>query len=214
MLRYRWISLLLLIVLVLLAGLALQAQNPKPSAVISHFNSSIAAEEKSNYADALTEMEAVSEEGKDDYAVNLRLGWLYYQTKNYGQSEKYYRQALALSGQKSVEALLGLSLPLAAKPDWKGVENVYERVLAMDPANYTANLHLGQILMNRGDFARAESLLGTALEHYPATYEVVLSSAWNSYSLGRMRDARLLFERTLMLSPGDTSAQRGLSYLK
>jgi hypothetical protein len=41
-----------------------------------------------------------------------------------------------------------------------------------------------------------------------------LFSAWNESSLGNKNDARKLFERALMLSPGDTSALRGMAGLK
>jgi tetratricopeptide (TPR) repeat protein len=214
MIRFRWISIVFLALLLLAAGISLHAQNGKSGGTVSHFNASLAFEKQGKYADALKEMEAIASEGKDNYAVNVRLGWLYYENRQYDSSENYYRQAITLSGQKSVEAMLGMTLPLAAKQDWKEVESTYRKLLAVDPQNYTANLRLGQIYLNQGDYARAATNLGSVLDHYPADYEAVLSSAWNDYSLGKTADARKLFERTLMLSPGDTSAQRGLSYLK
>ena len=170
-------------------------------------------EGRGKYSDALKEMEAISPEAKNDYAVMLRFGWVEYLNLKYDLSEKYYRQAI-MASPSSVEALLGLTLPLAAKQDWQEVEASYQKILGMDPANYTAHLRLGQIYLNRGDYAIAATHLSTALEAYPASYEAVLYSAWNDASLGKKDEARKLFEHALMLSPGDTSATRGLSSLK
>lgn len=210
----RMVSVLLLLVLVLAAGLALLAQDSKSSSVIAHFNASLTFEGQSKYADALKEMEAIPTDSKKDYLILLRLGWLEYLNQKYDLSEKYYRQAFGASTEKSVEALLGLTLPLAARQDWTEVETTYEKILSKDPSNYTAHLRLGQMYMNRGDYPSAVIHLSNVLEHYPAAYEAVLSSAWNNFSLGKKDEARRLFERALMLSPNDTSAQRGLSSLK
>jgi len=211
---FHLIGILILVVIVLAAGFVVRAQSSKSSGAIAHFNSSLTAEENGKYADALKEMEAIPADARSDYAVVLRFGWVNYENQKYDAAVRYYERAATASGNKSIEALLGLTLPLAAKQDWSQVEATYEKILAMDPANYTANLRLGQIYMNRADYSMAAEHLGKALEHYPAAYEAVLSSAWNELSLGRTNDARKLFERALMLSPGDTSATRGLSSLK
>jgi len=214
MMRYRWIGIVVLVLALLAAVISLHAQGGKTGSLISHFNASLAFEKQGNYAAALKEMEAIGAEGKESYAVNVRLGWLYYKNSQYDPSENYYRLGIMLSGQKSIEAMLGLTLPLAANQDWKQVESTYQKILGIDPENYSANLRLGQIYLNQGDFARAATYLDRIAERYPTDYETVLSTAWNDFSLGKTTDARRLFERTLMLSPGDTSAQRGLSYLK
>ena len=209
----RLIIPLVVLILIVAAGLVLHAQDSKTNAAITHFNASLTHEAKDEYVDALKEMEAIPADAKNDYAVLLRLGWVEYLNRKYDLSEKYYRQAV-MASYTSIEALLGLTLPLAAKQDWAEVETCYQKVLSIDPENYTAQLRLGQIYLNRGDYSGAAGHLASVLEHYPANYEAVLSSAWNDYGLGRKDEARKLFERALMLSPGDTSAQRGLSSVK
>jgi tetratricopeptide (TPR) repeat protein len=94
------------------------------------------------------------------------------------------------------------------------VVSVYLKILRQDPAHYTANLRLGQIYLNRGDFTSAETYLGKVLDRYPGDYEANLLSGWNDYFLGRKADARTAFEHALMASPGDTSAMRGYSMVK
>ncbi|HEY3296440.1 MAG TPA: tetratricopeptide repeat protein [bacterium] len=211
---FRLASVIILFAFLLLAaGLVLHAQDTKDSVVIPHYNASLAQEANGKYADALKEMEAIPTNARSDYAVVLRFGWLEYMNAKYDLAEKYYRQAVA-AAPKSVEALLGLTLPLAAVQDWTQVEATYHKVLALEPVNYTAHLRLGQMYMNRGDNNAAAAHFANALEHYPAAYEAVLSSGWNEFSLGNKDAARRLFERALMMSPGDTSALRGLSGLK
>jgi tetratricopeptide (TPR) repeat protein len=207
--------------LYLLAGLALtlaagrlHAQSGAAAQTIVQFNQSLTAEAEDRYADALKDLESLPSEAKSDYLVSLRLGWLCYLNQDYDRAVSYYQQASQSARGRSIEALLGLTLPLAAKSDWTRVEESYRRVLSMDPHNYTANLRLGQIELNRGDFSQAELYLKTALENYPGEYEANLSSAWNNYYLGHAADARVLFERALMLSPGDTSATRGLQLVR
>jgi tetratricopeptide (TPR) repeat protein len=186
------------------------------SSVISHFNQSLEYEGHGKMADALSEMEtaAAAPEAKDDYLVTVRLGWLNFLNRNYEASVKYYQEASGLAKQRSIEALLGLTLPLAAKQDWTAVESAYLKILAIDPGNYTANLKLGQIYLSRADYADAKKYVGKALENFPGEYEANLSFGWTAFYLGQKDQARTCFEHALMLSPLDSSATNGLEHLK
>lgn len=196
------------------AGAVLIAQSSKPNGVVAMVNASILFEEQGDYAQALSQMEAAGGLLKDDYLISLRLGWLYYLNGNYPQAETQYRRAGELANGKSVEALLGLTLPLAARNEWLKVEQSYLRVLELDPVNYDANLRLGQIYANRSDHVRADKYFRTVLTGYPSNYEANLSAGWNYLNLGDKAAARLHLTRALMLSPADTSATRALEKLK
>jgi tetratricopeptide (TPR) repeat protein len=200
--------------LVLGAAAYLFAQTAPPALDVVRFNASITDEQNKDIASALREMSVLYDAAPDNYLVNVRLGWLEYLNGAYTESVQYYRRAFDLSGQQSVEALLGLRLPLAAQNDWKSVESVYRQILQLDGGNYEANLRLGQIYLNRGDHSRAKPYLENVAQHYPADYEANLSSAWNDYSLNDYPRSRAEFQTVLMLSPGDTSATRGLQLLK
>jgi hypothetical protein len=49
---------------------------------------------------------------------------------------------------------------------------------------------------------------------YPFTYDVVINTAWNYYYLGKLREAKVLFNKALLLNPGDESATKGIQAIK
>ncbi len=95
------------------------------------------------YAQAILTMMKIYDKYTDEYTINLRLGWLHYLNKDYDSSIKYYESALRISYNKSIEAMLGVTLPLAARDDWDKVKDYYNMILDSDENNYTANLRLG-----------------------------------------------------------------------
>ena len=196
------------------AAFYLFAQSPSSAPDVARFNLSLTYEQNGDYASAVNEMNALHDAAPDNYLVNLRLGWLEYLSGDYGKSVTYYRRASDLTHEQSVEALLGLRLPLAAQSDWAAVESTYRNILQLDPEHYEANLRLGQIYLNRADFARAKPYFDRVLRRYPADYEANLSGAWNDYSLNDIASSRAKFETVLLISPADTSAIRGLDLLK
>jgi len=49
---------------------------------------------------------------------------------------------------------------------------------------------------------------------YPFGYDGLLMFAWTNLKAGKLREAKILFNKVLMYSPGDKSALEGLSYIK
>jgi len=201
----RWTLLLLLCDLI--ACQPGMAQSLRPDSVAACFRRSLELEQNGRINEAI---QALNDVATSDYLVVLRLGWLHYQTKAYDRSRGFYEDALRLSQNRSIEALLGVTLPLAAEDKWDDVERAYQRILALDPKQYDANLRLGQIDLNRRDYAAAEPHLVTVQRAYPGHYEPNLSLGWTLYHLGRTDEARTCFMRALMLSPDDASAKEGL----
>lgn len=209
---YATISIAVIGVLLMIIGSQVMSQ--KKQTKVDAFHESLTHENSGNYAKAIQALDAVYKDNKDDYLLNLRLGWVNYLAKNYDASAQFYSQAFTLSGSKSIDALLGKTYPLSARNDWDAVAAAYHSVLKLDPANYTANLRLGQIMLNRGLYAEAKSYLEKAQVHYPGSYEPNLSLGWTYYYLGNRQKARSLLTAALMLSPGDTLALQGLKLLK
>ncbi|MBI5471258.1 MAG: tetratricopeptide repeat protein [Ignavibacteriae bacterium] len=201
-------------ILIIVGVLATSVLSQKSSSILTAFHESLKQEDAKQYPKAIQSLEAGYKQSKDDYLVNLRLGWLHYLAKNYDESKKYYAQAFSLSGSKSVEALLGRTLPLSAVNDWDAVVGAYMSILRLDPMNYSANLRLGQIMLNRGMYAEAKEYLEKAHTAYPGSYEPNLSLGWTHYYLGNKQKATSLLTTALMLSPGDSLATRGLNLLK
>lgn len=209
--RFAITSSLLIAAILIFFGMELLSQNN--SNKIKSFNKSIEYEALKQYSNAIAELTNIYDQNKNDYLINLRLGWLYYLNGENEKSKRYYEAAINLK-KNSTEALLGLTYPLAKLEDWSGIENVYNKILKLDANNYSANLYLGQIYLNKGEYAKAQSLLGRAHDFNPSEYEPAQSLAWAYYYLGKTQHARELFTNILMISKNDSLASLGLKLVK
>lgn len=177
------------------------------------FNKSIKSESIYNYSEAVKYLENVYSDLKEDYLTNLRLGWLYYLTKDYKKSIEYYGKAAKLSND-SVESLLGLVYPYSALNNWDKVESIYKKILDKDPNNYTATLNLSIIYFNGQKFLNSKVLLEKLYTLYPSDYSVNLYLGWNYYYLGAASKAQQRFIDALIAKPEDTSALEGYKLTK
>ena len=149
----------------------------------------------------------------DHYELNVRLGWLNYEQGSMDEALKYYRRAVDLKPY-AVEPKLGLALPLSALGRWEDIIELYREVLRIDPQNSLVNYRMGLIYYNRGEYEQADPYLDKVVNLYPFDYDSLLLFAWNKLMLRRSREARVLFEKVLLASPGDASALRGLELLR
>lgn len=201
------------LVVVLFGLLSTDVLSQKADAKVEAFHKSLQHENAKEYQKAIQVLVAVVKEQKDDYLLNLRLGWLHYLAGSFTESKQYYSKAVA-ANSKSVEALLGRTLPLASLSEWSAVEEDYRTILKIDPMEYTANLRLGQIVLNRGSYSDARAYLERAHSLFPGSYEPNLSLGWTYYYLGDKKKAETLLTTALMLSPGDTLAIKGLGLVR
>jgi len=205
---------LIIIFIVVISSIYIYAQDINSDGKLLAFKNSIEQETIGNYPNAISELLNIAEKYKNDYLVNIRLGWLYYLNSDYSTSVSYYKKALQLSGENNIEAMLGITLPLGEKNDWDEVKDYYQKIINIDEKNYTANLRLGQILLNTANYLNAKSYLSKVQEYYPGDYESTLYLGWTLYYLGDKSSARELFIETLALNPGDKSALKGLELVK
>jgi len=175
------------------------------------FKESYAFEAQGKYSDAVKAVKKVYK--ADSYPVNLRLGWLTYLAGRFTESVSYYSKSIKLK-PLSIEARLGMTYPASAMGNWDNVITQYKEILKIDANHYTANFKLGQIYYSRKDYSSAEKYFNVVLNFYPFTYDPVINAAWNYLKMGKMREAKVLFDYALMLSPGDTSALAGLEQIK
>ncbi len=202
-LRKFWI-----ISVLFLMSLALQAQNI--TELQASFSKSYIAENQKNYIQAIDEMKPVYKEG--DYISNIRLGWLNYLAKQYGESITFYRKAITLKPY-AIEARLGCVKPLSAIENWEKVKEQYQEILKIDPLNTTANYWLGVIYFNRKDYKAATNLFEKVVNLYPLDYDSVIMLAWAKLNNNSHTDAKLLFQQALIIRPNDNSALSGLQMI-
>lgn len=199
--------------IVILIFFAVKLNSKTPDEKVKAFNESIKLESDGKIDKAIEPLLKIYNTAKENYLINLRLGWLYYQKKDYPRSKDYYSEAIRLN-PKSIDAKLGLTLPLSALNEWNKVKELYLDILKTNAMDYTANLRLGQIYLQNGDYNNAKKHLEIAYNTFPSYYEPNLSLGWTYYYLGIRDKAKILLTQALMLSEGDKLASEGLKLLE
>ena len=181
------------------------------SEIIKAFQESYKFENTGEYLQSIKTLEAVYDE--NSYEINLRLGWLNYQSGKFNESMALYNKAISIFPY-AIEAKFGLVLPAAALAKWDLVIDQYDKILEIDPKNTYANYRLGFIYYERKEYEKAHSYFEKVVNLYPFDYDGLLMFAWTKFQLHQLREAKILFNKVLMYSPEDKSAQEGLSLIK
>lgn len=201
----------LILIISIASSLGMNAQNTDIKTLQKAFKDSYTQEQSANYQGAIDVLKPYYAESS--YELNLRLGWLTYMAGKLNESISYYEKAVKLMPY-SIEAKLGLIYPLSAMKSWDAVIVQYNEILKITPGNTTANYQLGLIYYYREKYAEAKKYFEVFLNLYPFEYDAVIMSAWTYFKLGQFNEAKLLFNKALLLRPTDTSALEGLSYIK
>ena len=200
-----------LFISIALSGLSTLAFAQTDIVIQKAFAASYIAEGKYNYSEAISQINNVYNE--QHYEINLRLGWLYYLSKNYTSSIKHYEKATLLKPY-AVESKFGIIKPLAALESWDKVIKQYEIILSIDPQNTVANYYLGYAFYNRKQYELAAKNFEKVVNLYPFDYDNSLMLAWTFFRLGKNNEAKFLFNKVLLMSPNDASALEGLASIK
>ena len=175
------------------------------------FSESYTYEYNAEFSNAINALKSVYQD--DSYCLNLRLGWLSYQAGKFTESISFYNKAISLMPYAE-EPKFGLIYPKAALGKWDDIINLYREIIKISPNNTKANYRLGLIYYERKDYKTALPFFKLVSELYPFEYDGILMYAWASYQLGKTRQAKVLFQKVLLISPTDVSAQEGLSLLE
>jgi tetratricopeptide (TPR) repeat protein len=175
------------------------------------FKASYANEYKANYTGAIADMQKVYK--ADSYEMNLRLGWLQYQAKQYAPSMDHYQKACDLR-KYSVEARYGYIKPANELKKYDKVYEKYEEILKIDPYNSVANYWVGVSYYQVKKYDIAVKYLELVVNMYPFDYDANHMLGWSYLGLGRSSDARIVFTQALYNRPGDASATDGLNKCK
>lgn len=175
------------------------------------FSQSYQYENKADYTKAISTLKSVYDE--KSYEINLRLGWLHYEAGLFTESMAYYQKAIDLMPY-SIEAKLGYVYPASALGNWDPVMTQYKRILEADPQNSTVNYRIGMIYYGKKDYQNAYKHFQKVVNLYPFGYDALLMFAWTNYFTGKTKEAKVLFNKVLLVSPGDSSALEGLGLIK
>lgn len=197
------------LILLFLASFQLTAQNSKNLQEV--FAASYKAESAGEHTRAIELLK--KEYDENSYGINLRLGWLTYNNGNFSESAAYYNKAIQLM-PLSIEARLGFALPASAMGNWDHVITKYQEILKIDPNHSLTNYRMGLIYYYREDYQTAYKYFERIANMYPFDYDAVHMFAWTNLRLNKSREASVLFNKALLIRPGDNSALEGLEKLK
>jgi len=167
-------------------------------------------EAKANYAGAAQAIQGVLENNPQHEYALIRNGWLSYLQKDYNASVSHYEAAIEIN-PKSLDAKLGITLPLMAQGRWQETANYAKQVLKVAPHQYYADIRL---------MACEEALLqwNTLLEHaqktsliYPTDATILIYLARAASVTGDNKIAIYAYKNVLQRTPGNFEAIRFLA---
>lgn len=173
------------------------------------YRKSYLAEAQGKQQEALDAMKAIHARAGDSYFVNARTAWLAYLAGHFAESQEAYQHAIA-SEPKAIEPKLGLTLPLLASKDWKGLERACRDVLALDPKNNVARSRLGLALYSQGNYPDALTTYRSLVADYPGDLDHRTGLAWALLKTGKGKEAKQIFSTVLAVSPDNASAKLGI----
>lgn len=175
---------------------------------VTAFSKSYDFEKKLDYEGAIDALKSLS-----TYEANMRLGYLYGKIGFNRTSLSYYESA-ATQMPASAEARTAITYPANALGNTEKIAEQYNKILANEPFNTSANYNLGTIYYYKNDFPKALSCFEKTLVAYPFNYDALLMAAWCNVKLQKNTEAEALFNKVLLYSPLDKSAWEGLNLLK
>lgn len=158
------------------------------------------------YSEASAALDTVPASGADGEIKTLRRAWLFYLGSNLNESIREYRLAIDRNS-KSIDARLGVILPLMAQKRWREAEQSSRAALEMAPNNYTALLRLAMSQEAQKDWSAMLRTSEAMVAGYPsdATAYVYLA---RSYAWMMKRDnAVAAYNAVLTRYPGHLEAK-------
>lgn len=199
--RYKLYSIVLLV---------LCLKGNAQTSLSSAFARSYGAEARMNYPEAISALRENYD--RSSYEINLRLGWLYYKAAMHKESIAYYRIAASLMPY-AIEAKFGCAYPYAAMGNTAELAALYDQILVIDPQNMAALYQRGMIHYNKKEYTVAFKCFEKMANLYPFEHDGLLMYAWTNLRLGKTKEALVLFNKVLLISPSDKSALEGLQLM-
>lgn len=150
----------------------------------------------------------IRENPRHEFAV-LRHGWLNYLRGAHNEAIRDYQKALDIN-PTSLDARLGLMLPLIAQQRWREVTSHAHKVLEVSPWNYYAHVRL--MISEEGE-KKWDTLAKHAeqvTKHYPSDATVLVYLARANAWMKKDKEARRAYEQVLERVPGHLEATQYL----
>lgn len=156
------------------------------------------------YTEAAQTLEGLLKSDDAEFA-EMRSGWLYYLSTDYSRSVKHYQNALKHNNE-SLEARLGMMLPLMAQARWREAAQQGNAVVATSKWNYYAHLRLlicEEALELWPDMIKRGEQIQ---RRYPADPSLLVYLARAYSNDGQSNKAKIAYEQVLHRMPGHVEA--------
>lgn len=157
-------------------------------------------ERQGEYAKAAAIIEPLLNGDENREYVLLRYAWLAHQQRNYNDAVRYYKQALEIN-PASIDAKLGLSLPLLAQSHWKKAEIYLRQIVAESPWNYTAHIRLFICEEGLGQWEQLATHTEAFSRSYPSDATTLVYLARAKHKLGKNEAANVIYQQVLIRMP-------------
>lgn len=174
----------------------------------SAWEQSVTLEEQGDYKGALAKLNDFASQSGDPYLVQLRSGWLSYRLGSYEHAAQCYQTASILAPE-AVSPLLGLAYSARALGQAERAASACMKVLAVDPANYSASMMLAGIYFERRNYSGASQIYSAVEKAYPEDAAALSAGSWALLDLGKKNDAAMGFRRLLQMYPSYWYASQG-----
>ncbi|VAW61395.1 hypothetical protein MNBD_GAMMA09-753 [hydrothermal vent metagenome] len=173
---------------------------------------SLKLEAQKNYEQAAVVLTPLIENNSDEYAL-LRSAYLSYMQGEFNDSISQYLEAIDLN-PKSIDARLGVTLPLIAQRRWRQVKRYTYEVLRQSHWNYTAHIRLliaEEGMRNWKDLASHAKQIA---EIYPSDATALVYLARANIWLSNTRAAINAYKEVLKRSPAHIEARQFIAVNK
>ena len=156
------------------------------------------------YDAALNALNAVS---ADNELMLLRRGWLHYLKGSHSKSIDFYNKAINKNG-KSLDARLGIALPLMAQKRWREAASNLKTVLKVAPWNYHAHVRLMATEQALKQWSILEKHALSVIERYPTDVDSLVFLARAHRKLDNDKAAVEAYQKVLELVPTNLEARQ------
>jgi len=188
---------LTLLLTIFASGIATAQANP--------WQNSYTLEKAGQYARAISALTPALNDRPNQEFLLMRRAWLNYMEGQYNDSLDDYNQVLAIN-PKSLEAQLGLTLPLMAQLRWREAAIAARKVISASTWDYTANLRLmicEEAEHKWADLSRHASALSA---RYPSDATVLVYLARAEAWQGKIYKAKSAYSKVLARTPAHIEA--------
>lgn len=151
----------------------------------------------------------IKDNPRHEFAI-LRHAWLNYLQGAHNEAIRDYQKALDIN-PNSLEARLGLMLPLIAQQRWREVASHVDKVLKVAPWNYYAHVRLMMSEEGEKKWDALASHAKNVSQRYPSDATILVYLARANVLLKNDKNARRAYEQVLERVPGHIEAVQYLS---